>query len=125
MVMLCICLAELKTLCIVANGKVTGYVKNRNQEDLPQVFRSMEKSEERARQLLSWVQNAISSRQLRDPSIAEVKWLNTFLKNHDLLPCKIEIVFVVVVHEAKNLSNAITITSEALWHSPDNNTSPV
>ncbi|CAB5375692.1 unnamed protein product [Rhizophagus irregularis] len=27
----------------------------------------MEKSEERARQLLSWVQNAISSRQLRDP----------------------------------------------------------
>ncbi|PKY47409.1 hypothetical protein RhiirA4_444827 [Rhizophagus irregularis] len=62
----------------------------------------MEKSEERASQLLSWVQNAISSRQLRDPGA----------------------VFAVVVHEAKNLSNAMTIASEALRHSPDNNTSP-
>ena len=87
----------------------------------------MEKSEERARQLLSWVQNAISSRQLRDPGIAGVKWLNTFLKNHDLLPShlrKIGAVFAVMVHEAKNLSNAMTIASEALRHSPDNNTSP-
>ncbi|CAB4443516.1 unnamed protein product [Rhizophagus irregularis] len=81
-------LAELKTLRI-ADVKVTGYVKNRNQEDLPQVFRSMEKSEERASQLLSWVQNAISSRQLRDPGA----------------------VFAVVVHEAKNLSNAMTIAN--------------
>ncbi|RGB25794.1 hypothetical protein C1646_820820 [Rhizophagus diaphanus] len=86
MVMLCVRPAELKTLRI-ADEKVTGYVKNRNQEDLPRVFRSMEKSEERAKQLLSWVQNAISSRQLRDPGA----------------------VFAVVVHGAKNLSNAMTI----------------
>jgi hypothetical protein len=32
----------------------------------------MEKSEEQARQLFSWVQNAISLRQLRDPGIAGI-----------------------------------------------------
>ena len=68
MIMLCIRPAELETLRI-ADGKVTGYAKNQNQEDVPRVFRSMEKSEERANQLLSWMQNAISSRQLRDPGI--------------------------------------------------------
>ena len=45
--MLCICPAELRTLRI-ANGKVTGYVKNQGQEDISRVFRSMEKDEERA-----------------------------------------------------------------------------
>ena len=46
-IMLCICPAELRTLRI-ANGKVTGYVKNWGQEDIPRVFRSMGKDEERA-----------------------------------------------------------------------------
>src|SRR5205814_8671225 len=49
MITLCIRPAELRTLRI-ANGKVTRYVKNRAQEDIPRVFRSMEKDEERARQ---------------------------------------------------------------------------
>jgi hypothetical protein len=35
--------------------KVTGYVKNQGQEDIPRVFRSMEKDEERAKQLLTWI----------------------------------------------------------------------
>ena len=52
MIMLCIRPAELRTLRI-ANGKVTGYVKNRGQEDISRVFRSMGKDEERARQLLT------------------------------------------------------------------------
>ena len=33
-------------------------------------------------------------------------------------------VFAVVSHGAKNLSNVMTIASQALRHSPDNNTSP-
>ena len=36
-------------------------------QDIPRVFRSLEKNEESARQLLTWIQEAISSRQLRDP----------------------------------------------------------
>ncbi|PKK55751.1 hypothetical protein RhiirC2_801600, partial [Rhizophagus irregularis] len=78
---------------------------------------------------------AISSRQLRDPGVPGVKWFNTFLKNNrflsetgkPLLPRylhKLEAVFAVVAHGAKNLSEAMTIASEALRHSPDNHASP-
>ena len=66
MIMLCIRSAEIKNLRIF-NGGVTGYAKNREAQDIPQVFRSLEKNEERVRQLLTWIQEAISSRQLRDP----------------------------------------------------------
>ncbi|KAF0434159.1 hypothetical protein F8M41_004931 [Gigaspora margarita] len=59
-VMLCIHLAELTTLCITDAG-VTGYAKNQGQPDIPRKFRSMEKNQERARELLTWIQNAISS----------------------------------------------------------------
>ena len=52
MIMLRIHPAELRTLHI-ANGKVTGYVKNQGQEDISWVFRLMEKDEERAKQLLT------------------------------------------------------------------------
>ncbi|CAG8712795.1 9751_t:CDS:1, partial [Scutellospora calospora] len=51
-VMLCIRLAELKTLCITDTG-VMGYVKNRGQLDIPRKFRSMEKNQERAKELLT------------------------------------------------------------------------
>jgi hypothetical protein len=52
MIMLCICPAEIKTLCI-SNGSVTGYAKNRGQQDISRVFRSLEKNEERVSQLLT------------------------------------------------------------------------
>ena len=59
MVMLCIRPpAELKTLRITDAG-VTGYAKNRGQPDIPRKFRSMEKNQERAKELLTWIQRAI------------------------------------------------------------------
>ncbi|PKC63931.1 hypothetical protein RhiirA1_463127 [Rhizophagus irregularis] len=133
-IMLCIRPAEIKTLRIF-NGGVTGYAKNRGQQDIPRVFRSLEKNEERASQLLTWIQEAISSRQLRDPGVPGVKWFNAFLKNNRFLPetgkpllprylRKLGAVFAVVAHGAKNLSEAMTIASEALRHSPDNHASP-
>ncbi|GBC07840.1 hypothetical protein RclHR1_07720004 [Rhizophagus clarus] len=62
MIMLCIRPAEIKTLRI-ANGDVIGYAKNWGQQDIPRVFISMEKNEEQASQLLTWIQDAISSGQ--------------------------------------------------------------
>ncbi|PKC06745.1 hypothetical protein RhiirA5_377589 [Rhizophagus irregularis] len=64
MIMLCIRPAEVKSLRI-SDGRVTGYVKHRDQVDIPRAFKSMEKNEERARQLLKWIQDAISSGQLK------------------------------------------------------------
>jgi len=89
----------------------------------------MEKDEERARQLLTLIQNSIASEQLKDPSKPGAKWFNRFLKKYDvpLLPRylrKLGAVFAVVSYGAKNLSNAMDIASEALRHSPDNHTSP-
>ena len=99
------------------------------------MFRSLEKNEERARQLLTWIQDSITTGQLRDPGVPGVKWFNTFLKKDRFLPetgkpllprylRKLGAVFAVVTHGAKNLSEAITIASQALRHSPDNHASP-
>jgi hypothetical protein len=66
MIMLCIRPAEIKNLRI-SNENVTGYSKNQEQQNNPQKFRSLEKNEERARELLTWIQKAIFSGQLRDP----------------------------------------------------------
>ncbi|UZN99361.1 uncharacterized protein OCT59_000638 [Rhizophagus irregularis] len=85
MIMLCIRPGEIKDLHIF-NGNVTGYGKNRDQQDIPRVFRSLEKNEERAKQLLIWIQEAISSGQLRDPGKPGVLWFNTFLKKDEFLP---------------------------------------
>ncbi|CAB4431583.1 unnamed protein product [Rhizophagus irregularis] len=52
---------------------VTGYSKNRDQQDNPRVFRSLERDEERAKLLLTWIQDAISSGQLKDPGVPGVK----------------------------------------------------
>ncbi|UZO17921.1 uncharacterized protein OCT59_009253 [Rhizophagus irregularis] len=95
---------------------------------LLRVFRSLEKNEKRARQLLTWIQEAIVSRVLKDPGKLGAQWFNTFLKNYNLLPSylrKIGVVFAVEEHDAKILSKAMTIASEALRHSSDNNTSSV
>ena len=136
MIMLCICPAEIKNLHI-SNGSVTGYAKNRGQQDIPRVFRSLEKNEERARQLLIWIQNAISSEQLRDPGKLGSTYLSTFLKKDEFIPKtesrkpllpsylrKLGAVFAVVSHDAKNLSEAMTIAGQALRHGPDNYASP-
>ncbi|KAF0562284.1 hypothetical protein F8M41_000060 [Gigaspora margarita] len=72
MVMLCIRPAELTTLCIT-DARVTEYVKNRGQPDIPRKFRSMEKNQEHARELLTWIQNAISSGRMGDPGKPGVK----------------------------------------------------
>ena len=64
-----------------------------------------------------------------------VKWFNIFLKKDRFLPetgkpllpsylRKLGAVFAVVSNSAKNLSDAMTITSQALRHSPDNHASP-
>ncbi|CAG8707953.1 8340_t:CDS:2, partial [Racocetra fulgida] len=44
-----------------------GYAKNRSQMDTPRKLRSMEKNQERAKELLNWIQNAISSGRIGDP----------------------------------------------------------
>ncbi|CAG8453153.1 14758_t:CDS:2 [Cetraspora pellucida] len=124
MVMLCIRPAELRTLRIT----VTGYVKNRGQLDIPRKFRSMEKNQKRAKELLTWIQRAISSCQIGDPGKPGVKWFNKFLKDYDLIPKylrKLGAVYAVVTNGVKNMAHAYTIAGEALWHSCDNHTSSV
>ncbi|CAG8808254.1 23194_t:CDS:2, partial [Dentiscutata erythropus] len=116
MVMLCIRSAELKTLCI-ADAGVTGYAKNRGQPDIHRKFRSMEKNQEQAKELLTWIQYKPG-----------VKWFNKFLKDYDLIPKylrKLGAVYGAVAYEAKNMAHAYTIAGEYLRHSSDNHTSPV
>ncbi|PKC56313.1 hypothetical protein RhiirA1_474182 [Rhizophagus irregularis] len=133
MIMLCVHPAKIKDLRI-SNRGVTGYAKNRGQQDNPHIFRSLKRDEERAKLLLTWIQDAISSGQLRDPEVPGVKWFNTFLKKDRFLPetgkplfprylRKLGVVFAVVLNSAKNLSEAMTIASQALQHSPDNHAS--
>ena len=99
------------------------------------MFRSLEKNEERARQLLTWVQEAISSGKLRDPGTPGSTYLSRFLKKEEFLPkpdkpllpsdlCRIGSVFAGVVHSAKNLSKSDTFAREFLRHSPNNHSSP-
>nr|CAG8617019.1 9256_t:CDS:2 [Entrophospora candida] len=48
----------------------TGYIKNKGENKVnpePRQFLSMEKDPERARELLTWIQDAISMKKLRDP----------------------------------------------------------
>ncbi|CAG8812063.1 14140_t:CDS:2, partial [Gigaspora margarita] len=134
MIMLCIRPSEIKSLCI-SNGNVTGYAKNRGQQDIPRVFRSLEKNEDRARQLLIWIQEAIISGQLKDPGKLGSLYLSTFLKKDEFIPesdkpllpsflRKLGAVFASVVHGPKNASKANTYASEALRYSPDNHASP-
>ncbi|CAG8743302.1 15557_t:CDS:2, partial [Dentiscutata erythropus] len=121
MIMLCIRPAEIKNL---------------RQQDIPRVFRSLEKNEEQAKQLLTWIQEAISSEQLKDPGKLRSTYLSAFLKKDEFIPetesrkplllsslCKLGAVFAVVSNGAKNLSEAMTIASQALRHSPDNHAS--
>ncbi|RIA81594.1 hypothetical protein C1645_836759 [Glomus cerebriforme] len=68
-------------------------------DDISQMFRSLEKNEEWAKQLLIWIQDAISSGQLKDPE-------------------KPRSVFTVAIYCVKNLSKAGTISDETLRHSP-------
>src|SRR6266542_4660465 len=119
----------------MSQGGVRRNAVKGDQLDIPRVFRSLEKNEKRARQLLTWIQEAISSRQLRDPGKPGSVYLNAFLKKDEFLPesgkpqllsylRKLEAVFAVVAHRVKNLSEAMTITSESLRHSPDNHAFP-
>jgi len=89
------------------------------------VFRSLEKNEEQVKQLLSWIQEAISSGQLGDPGTPETEILGRFLKKAEFLlktgkPLlssflrNLGAVFAVVVSGIRNLSKAITIASQAL-----------
>ncbi|RIB09503.1 hypothetical protein C2G38_2208759 [Gigaspora rosea] len=109
MIMLCIRPAEIKNLHI-SNGGVTGYAKNRGQQDIPR---------------------------LRDPGKLGSTYLSTFLKKDEFIPetesrkpllpsslRKLGSVFASIVHSPKNPSKANTYASEALRHSPDNHSSP-
>ncbi|CAG8760004.1 5043_t:CDS:2 [Cetraspora pellucida] len=98
------------------------------QPNIPRKFRSMEKNQERAKELLTWIQHAISSGRMSDLGKPEVKWFNRFLKDYDLIPkylCKLGAVYGVIAHEAKNMAHAYTIAGECLRHSSDNHTSSV
>ncbi|RGB38806.1 hypothetical protein C1646_665147 [Rhizophagus diaphanus] len=132
-IMLCIRPAEIKNLHIKEGG-VTGYAKNK-ETDEPRVFRSLEKNEKRARQLLIWIQEGIESKKLRDPEINGTKGFNTFLKKKEFIPDigepllpsslrKLKATYVVVVYGATNLTNADIIAGEALRHSKRNYESP-
>ncbi|KAF0517995.1 hypothetical protein F8M41_016838 [Gigaspora margarita] len=99
MLMLCIRPAKLTTLCIT-DARVTGYAKNQGQPDIPRKFRSIEKNQESARELLTWIQNAISSGRMGA-------------------------IYGVVAHKAKNMTHVYTIAGQCLRHSPDNHTSLV
>ncbi|PKK58536.1 hypothetical protein RhiirC2_796147 [Rhizophagus irregularis] len=96
---------------------------------------SLEKDEERARELLTWIQEAISSRQLRDPEKPGSTYISAFLKKDEFIPKsyepllpsslrKLGAVFASVVHSPKNPSKVNSYISEALCHSPDNHTAP-
>jgi hypothetical protein len=119
----------------ISNGGVTGYAKNRGQQDIPRVFRSLEKNEKRARELLTWIQEAIVSGVLRDPGKPGSSYLSAFLKKEEFIPKpykpllpsslrNLGAVFAVVASGVKNLSKANTIASQALRHSPNNHTAP-
>ncbi|GES74423.1 hypothetical protein GLOIN_2v1778880 [Rhizophagus clarus] len=113
MIMLCIRPAEIKDLRISNGG-----------------------NEERAKQLLTWIQEAISSGRLGDPGTPGTGILSRFLKKAEFLPeigkpllpsslRNLGAVFAVVVSGVRNLSKANTIASQALRHSPKNNTAPL
>ena len=134
MIMLYICLAEIKNLRI-SNSGVTGYAKNWGEQNISRVFRSLKKDEEWAKQLLIWIQNAISSGELRDSEKPESTYLSAFLKKDKfitkpydlLLPSslrKLRSVFADITHMPKNLSKFNTYVREALWHLPDNHVFP-
>jgi len=99
------------------------------------VFRSLEKNEERAKLLLTWIQNVISSGQLRDPEKRGSTYLSAFLKKDEYIPKpyepllfsslrKLGSVFAGIMHMPKNPSKFNTYAREALRHSPDNHVSP-
>ncbi|CAJ0837431.1 13632_t:CDS:2, partial [Entrophospora sp. SA101] len=114
-IMLCIRPSELTSLRITDAG-VIGYAKNRGQLDIPRKFRSMEKNQERAKELLTWIQNAISSGRMGNPGKPGVKWFNRFLKDYGLIPKylrKLGAVYGAVVH-AKNPAHFMTIAGECL-----------
>ncbi|CAG8666426.1 17571_t:CDS:2 [Cetraspora pellucida] len=94
------------------------------QQNIPQVFRLLEKNEEQAKQLLTWIQEAISSEQLRDSRKLGSTYLSAFLKKNEFIPetkshkpllpsslHKLEAVFAVVSNGIKNLSVPMTIAS--------------
>jgi hypothetical protein len=127
MVMLCIRPAELITLRITDAG-VTGYAKNRGQANIPRKFKSMEKNQERAKELLTWIQNAISSGRMSNPGKPGAKWFNRFLKDYGLIPKylrKLGAVYGAVVHKAESTARIMTIARECLRHNPDSLISPV
>ncbi|GBC09710.1 hypothetical protein RclHR1_09060007 [Rhizophagus clarus] len=134
MIMLCIRPAEIKNLRI-SNGGVTGYSKNWGQQEFLECLDHLKRMRKRAKQLLIWIQNAISSGQLRDPGKRGSTYLSSFLKKDEFIPKpdkpllpsylrKLGAVYAVVSNGVKNLSEAMTIASQALRHSPDNHVSP-
>ena len=85
--------------------------------------------------MLTWIQEAISSGQLRDPGKPGSTYLSAFLKKDEFLPesgkpllpsylRKLGAVFASIAHGPKNASKANTYASEALRHSPDSHASP-
>ena len=99
------------------------------------MFKLLEKNEERARQLLIWIQEAIIFGVLKDLEKPESTYLSSFLKKDEYIPKsykpllssslrKLGVVFASVVHRPKNLSKANTYVSKAFHYSPDNHTSP-
>ena len=89
------------------------------------MFRSLEKNEERARQLLTWIQEAIISGALKDPGKPGSTYLSSFLKKDEYIPKpyepllpsslrKLGSVFASITHMPKNQSKFNTYVREVL-----------
>nr|CAG8624707.1 2007_t:CDS:2 [Entrophospora candida] len=70
----------------------TGYIKNKGEKKVnpePRQFLSMEKNPERARELLTWIQDAISMKKLRHPVYSDngkcnIRAFGKFLKQYNI-----------------------------------------
>ncbi|RHZ70956.1 hypothetical protein Glove_264g42 [Diversispora epigaea] len=113
--MLCMRPAEVTTLHIT-NGFVTGYAKGRGiDKGEPRKFRSMEKDEKQACELLTWIQKAIANGTLQDPGIPGIKWFNSFLKSYGIKPSDLRELganYTAMIHEPENPGQRLNIMRE-------------
>lgn len=126
-IMFCLHPVEVTTLHIT-NERIIGYMKNRRQLDTPRKFRSLEKDQECTKELITWLQNTISSGKIRNPDKPETKWFNRFLKDNNLISQhlhKMEAVYGAVVHGTENSGHLMTLAGKCLHHNINSIISPI
>ena len=99
------------------------------------MFRLLKKNKKWTRELLTWIQEVIIFRELRNSEKPRSIYLSTFLKKDKFIfklykpllsssLCKLESVFAFIIYRPKNSSNANIYYSETLRYSSDSHTSP-